>query len=936
MIPRGVQPEDCFVWSRPACPNNPSLTLKGLHTVDGERAYYDRKRLVFVVNEAPFEIPASGTTHVNRFSVLLPLMSVDGERCETGESAFPNRGRVWWLIRDSILTEQVTPGSIWTAPLEFATKYDPQRPDNDKFQVKIHDVQPPGNDLLEILNLAEDDPDPARVQRSLPMAWSRSTTPRVFLAGRRTVIGPVRAMWNGSKKQLKFEAIAPTPGAPAEIIRLPLEVFHRLVRVERFDVRIDHPPEGAPDGHLRIELTRSNWFDLDELRLHGQVLDGSTDNQIVNWAARLAGIPRSQTQPLKDLVATLEGDAVVSNDEINARKLDRLRQIAADTQRVRDLSEEVARELAKHSEVFAKLVEQHADKLVVERVEAEVRRREAEIELQIAAKQHQLAQLEAQLREERDRHRHALDEDRKRLEAELQQQRDQLAAQHRELDTREQQVRELEEGLETRLNRVIERYDLESNRFGEDLLAAWPILRKLGFPAGGAPAIAGAVATASPNGLAAPGWIAPPFGPPAATAPVPLAVTDAADVEGPSATTSHSLPATSFPHVGASGLVQRLGRRVVPGEQLPNIDEAAFLNHFESLVAYRGFMFRREDLINFHVTVKCGGLTILAGPTGTGKSSLPRLYAEALGWERDYLHVPVRPDWLDDRDLIGAFNVLAQRFEPASCGLIERLIAAEEDRKQGGGAIFLIGLDEMNLARVEHYFAQFLSVLELPPDLRGISLFAPGQARPDDPYFPHQRVSLGENLRFLGTVNIDETTHFFSPKVLDRSQVVAFSAPDLSIPRKSARTEAPRFNPVSIQCYQRWIRTENDRDRVAASASPPPRIAGLTPPTPGLGRAFVLQLNDILGRSRLGLGYRQFDRILSYVESAKPFFTEDQALDYQISQIILPRLRPTAPHFKETLAALRALVTRDRFPRAADHLERIAEQRAEDDFFQLL
>ena len=62
------------------------------------------------------------------------------------------------------------------------------------------------------------------------------------------------------------------------------------------------------------------------------------------------------------------------------------------------------------------------------------------------------------------------------------------------------------------------------------------------------------------------------------------------------------------------------------------------------------------------------GLTVLAGPSGTGKSSLPRLYAEALGCRDEYLHIPVRPDWLDDRDLVGAFNALAQRFEPANAG----------------------------------------------------------------------------------------------------------------------------------------------------------------------------------------------------------------------------------------------------------------------------
>src|SRR5262249_32453592 len=106
----------------------------------------------------------------------------------------------------------------------------------------------------------------------------------------------------------------------------------------------------------------------------------------------------------------------------------------------------------------------------------------------------------------------------------------------------------------------------------------------------------------------------------------------------------------------------------------PPITEADFLEQLVQVVEQRGFVYQFQDLVNFHVCVKIGALTILAGPSGTGKSSLPRFYAEALGCRDEYLHVPVRPDWLDDRDLIGAFNALAQRFEPSSSGLVEHVI----------------------------------------------------------------------------------------------------------------------------------------------------------------------------------------------------------------------------------------------------------------------
>jgi hypothetical protein len=100
---------------------------------------------------------------------------------------------------------------------------------------------------------------------------------------------------------------------------------------------------------------------------------------------------------------------------------------------------------------------------------------------------------------------------------------------------------------------------------------------------------------------------------------------------------------------------------------------------------------------------------------------------------------------------------------------------------------------------------------------------------------------------------------------------------------------------------------------------------------------FLLEIHNALKPARLGLGYRQFERVLSYVESAQPFFTADTALDFQLKQVVLPRLlRPFAPHVAATVQALSRLVPVDRFPRSAELLTRIVEARAEDDYFQLL
>ena len=79
-------------------------------------------------------------------------------------------------------------------------------------------------------------------------------------------------------------------------------------------------------------------------------------------------------------------------------------------------------------------------------------------------------------------------------------------------------------------------------------------------------------------------------------------------------------------------------------------------------------------------------------------------------------------------------------------------------------------------------------------------------------------------------------------------------------------------------------------------------------------RDFLLKINTILRKARLGLGYRQFDRMLMYVASAQPFLKEDSALDYQLTQVVLPRLRSASPSYREALEALRDEIARERFP----------------------
>ncbi len=807
----------------------------------GEQACVERAPLVFVVDQRLFQIPtASG--HVNRFCLLQPLMTLDGRRIPAGRENFPNRGRVWWMIRDDIRSDMVIPGTVWCGPIERVVRLQKDRLDTDFFQASFRQIQPGWSatvDLLEVLPVKVDDPDITLVQREIPLDWPRPTTALVLLQGQKSVLGPLRAIWKADTQKLVLSARSETQ---PEVLRVPVQEFFRTTRVEPFTFTLNELDSTAEPRRASINLTRMAWLSLDELSKVGEVLDASTDGQVLAWAHRYLGFNRERLAPLHQLRSDLASGKLPAPGANDAARLTRFRALVEDTARVAELGEEVARLLAT-TPAFADLVRQHIDAVAGERIAEVIRRRQDEIDAAIAAKKAELQKVRAELdllTEEYDRRAAEAEEVRQK-----QQSLDGTGSveQHQQAD---------------RLERAIARFQQGADRVAEDLLTLAPLLPRLGMGTG---LIA---AASSDNGL--------------------------------------SLP--TFIHQ------ERPTRAGSP------LTEEEFLHQLFRVVEERGFVFPEDDLINFHVCIKTGGLTVLAGLSGTGKSSLPRLYAEALGCRDEYLLIAVRPEWLDDRDLVGAFNPLAQRFEPAACGLVEHLIAADLDRRRGRGGIFLVCLDEMNLARVEHYFAQFLSVLELPPESRALTLFAPGLARTADPYAPYQRLRLHENVRFVGTVNIDETTHFFSPKVLDRCQVVAFSPPDLATPRRERPMETLHgLQPVSWATYESWVRTI---------------------PETGSAKVFFLSINDILKRSRLGFGFRPFDRILRYIASARPLLSEDAACDFQLKQVVLPRLRATAPAFAETLQALREAIPRARFPRSADILERIAESRAEDDYFQVL
>jgi hypothetical protein len=205
------------------------------------------------------------------------------------------------------------------------------------------------------------------------------------------------------------------------------------------------------------------------------------------------------------------------------------------------------------------------------------------------------------------------------------------------------------------------------------------------------------------------------------------------------------------------------------------LQEKEVLAEFIRRTQAQGLLYDKKDLYNFHTAMKSSNLVILAGMSGTGKSKLVKAYAETLGLNDDYQlsFIPVRPAWTDDADIIGYVDTRNDVYRPGDSGVINTLLNAKENANK----LYIICFDEMNLARVEHYFSQFLSVLEMESGpKKALRLYNDNLEEKllNSADYPPV-IPIGDNVIFVGTVNVDESTYHFSDKVLDRANVITLN-----------------------------------------------------------------------------------------------------------------------------------------------------------------
>lgn len=329
-------------------------------------------------------------------------------------------------------------------------------------------------------------------------------------------------------------------------------------------------------------------------------------------------------------------------------------------------------------------------------------------------------------------------------------------------------------------------------------------------------------------------------------------------------------------------------------EQFEYTKDNDWIDEFVSDASAANFMINRNLVLRYVASLLAKQFVIFTGLSGSGKTKLALLFAQ---WicesSHQYRLVPVGADWNNREQLLGYPNALdANSYVKPDSGVLDLLLEAS---KPGNAdkPYFLI-LDEMNMSHVERYFADFLSAMEsgqeiyLHPNTEGIGGVPP-------------TIKLSRNLFIVGTVNIDETTYMFSPKVLDRANVIEFRvrSEEMNEFLSKHSNSAINFESGLGKQYSKLFMDSAQKAYTSDNSS----------------KEILLNFFEELQLIGAEFGYRsafEINRFSSILKEIGESINDDQIMDYAIMQKLLPKIHGSRRKLEPVLRKLMELCCEDR------------------------
>lgn len=313
-----------------------------------------------------------------------------------------------------------------------------------------------------------------------------------------------------------------------------------------------------------------------------------------------------------------------------------------------------------------------------------------------------------------------------------------------------------------------------------------------------------------------------------------------------------------------------------------------------------GRSFSSEEMTNLMVCLQQSFLTVLAGAPGTGKTSTVTRLAKAMnfGSGRDgdhFLNIPVGRGWVSTRDILGFYNSLKDTYQESRSGLYSFLSHHQQNPTDANKIILL---DEANLSSIEHYWSDFLLYCDRENLTRPIDTGIPN---------PEQRHLVVDDMtRFVATINFDSTTEPLSPRLIDRVPVITLEHPEFDFEVDTSSLSLDGMVKASL--LNKLISTE---DNALLRAE----------------KALLLDTVDILSKADRNKGpavhisQRKLNAIANYVGVSRDLIGSDTAMDFALSQFVLPHIDGYGTAFKNRLEELHEKVSK--YNKTNNHLERI-------------
>lgn len=299
------------------------------------------------------------------------------------------------------------------------------------------------------------------------------------------------------------------------------------------------------------------------------------------------------------------------------------------------------------------------------------------------------------------------------------------------------------------------------------------------------------------------------------------------------------------------------------------------------ILSETGLIFDPKFVQRYVCSLLTKPFVILSGLTGSGKTQLAMAFPKLICKDKSqYRLIPVGADWTNREALLGYPNALRpDEYVLPENGALQLIL--EASKPENAEKPYFLILDEMNMSYVERYFADFLSAMESG---ESIPLWKGNETVPAS-------ITLPKNLFIIGTINVDETTYMFSPKVLDRANVIEFR-----INKEQMMEYLDSAGTISqpadgSERAKDFVNVANKDFSVSLSADM---------------KSTLLDIFDILCKIQKEFGYRTAHEMSRYITVAKCFtdMTDDESVDSAIVQKLLPKVHGARKKVAPILKAL--------------------------------